>query len=55
MPILLEKYIFSYFLNECSGLAEIKAAPIFAGGLKPVKSLTMRFCGMKPGKPLMCE
>ena len=41
VPILPATYIFNYFLNECSGLAEIKAGPIFAGGLKPVKSLTI--------------
>ena len=41
MPILPVKYIFNYFLNECSGLVEIKAGPIFAGKLKLVKSLTI--------------
>ena len=41
MPILPAKYIFSYFLNECGGLAEIKAGLIFTGGLKLVKSLTI--------------
>jgi hypothetical protein len=41
MPILPAKYIFNYFLNECSGLVEIKAGPIFAGKLKLVKSLTI--------------
>ena len=41
MPILLVKNILFYFMNKCDGLAEIKVALIFAGGLKVVKSLTI--------------